>query len=134
MCASASSRRSSVMEESSGISPSAYDVHVPLISACSTGAMKQPEPSLSRRIAQRDAALRRLRRTTAASLAGASALALAFGGLAARSFAGHGRTSSRGLATAAAARGGQAVNHVRAAPVATHPPALVPAAAPVPTP
>jgi hypothetical protein len=53
--------------------------------------MRAREPELDQRIGNRDAALRRLRRTSAFALAGTAGLAAAFGGLAARAFPGKSR-------------------------------------------
>lgn len=79
--------------------------------------MKAREPELARRIGHRDAALARLRRTTVVALAGAGALAVACGGLAAKAFPG----KSRHHTTAAVVQ--TTVKHTRAAnPIATPPP------------
>jgi hypothetical protein len=89
--------------------------------------MKAREPELARRIGHRDAALRRLRRTTVLALAGTGALAVACGGLAAKAFPG----KSRHHATAAVVQ--TTVKRTRAAnPVATPPP-LVSAGARAPS-
>jgi hypothetical protein len=51
--------------------------------------MTSSQARAGRRIGERDAALRRLRRLTALALAGAGAFAALFAGLAAKAFSGH---------------------------------------------
>jgi hypothetical protein len=86
--------------------------------------MQQRDTAVSRRIREREAGLRRLRHTTVAVLGGATALAIAFGGLAAKALPGRSHTARN----AAAAKG--AGPPPGAAQVRSRPPALVPAAAP----
>jgi hypothetical protein len=89
--------------------------------------MKAREPELARRIGARDAALRRLRRSTWFALAGTAGLAAAFGGLAAKAFPGKSRHTA------------PAVTHVRrasaavATPAPATPPPLVAADTAAPT-
>jgi len=64
--------------------------------------MTEPHARANRRIGERDAALRRLRRLTALALAGAGTLAALFAGLAAKAFSGHtGATTHRTVVQAA---------------------------------
>lgn len=69
---------------------------------------------------------------TAMSLAGASALAVAFGGLAAKSFSGHSSNAPRELTNVVRVHRVRVAPAARATRVAARPPILVPASAPVP--
>ena len=96
--------------------------------------MKQRDTGVGRRIRERDSALNRLRRTTGLALAGTAALAVVFGGLAAKAFPGR---SHKAAST-------RVQQHVAVRPppkrIAATPPPLVaagtaaPAAAPPPPP
>jgi putative peptidoglycan lipid II flippase len=89
--------------------------------------MQPSDKGLRRRIGDRDAALRRLRTTTALVAAGTLALAGAFGGLAAKAFPGRSGKTRSAIAPTTPVRPA-----VAAASSASTPPPLVPAAAAAP--
>jgi hypothetical protein len=115
-----------------GETSGAAGTHLIFMRGCCTRGMQQRETPIGRRIRDRDAALRRLWRTTALAVAGTATLAAAFGGLAARGFPGRSHKAAPVVARRQVTVRGAATHVVAPPPLVSAGSALPTAPAPPP--